>query len=440
MDSRHKTIIHNSAVTGVIKIANIAISILSVPLLLKYLGQSDYGVWLTIGSIVSWVTLLDLGLGNGLQNIISKSLTQNDVKTVKMQIATTYATLGTVMLVICLLLIILIFVAKVLGLVNSMSFDSVFFVVIVISLSSLSAQLILKLALTVLFANQKTAQIDIVNFVITSVCFGLVFISYKLSLSISSLLSVSLINGLVPIIILTISTYYIFYIKYKELKPSLRDIDITKSKEIVVTGGYFFIFQLFGLVMYSTDNIIISKFLNSNMVVDYNISIKYFSLLNFPIGILIMPYWATVASAYHNKEFNWIKKSIKQLFILYGLVVVFGIMMLLAAPLVYGYWLNSKTVIISFGISFLTLIYTLLTSLCSISNTIVNSSGKLKLLSYTSVVLLVLNVPLSILFVKYLKIEGVLLANIICWFIFTFVSITQSYKLLDGSAKKIWNE
>ena len=52
----------------------VLISIVSVPLTVHYLGQERYGVWLTISSLMTWMTMTDFGLtGNALINLISGS-------------------------------------------------------------------------------------------------------------------------------------------------------------------------------------------------------------------------------------------------------------------------------------------------------------------------------------------------------------------------------
>ena len=39
-----------------------------VPVTIDYLGKVEYGIWLTLASILSWLINLDFGIGNGLRN------------------------------------------------------------------------------------------------------------------------------------------------------------------------------------------------------------------------------------------------------------------------------------------------------------------------------------------------------------------------------------
>ena len=61
-----------SVLTGFFgKGVSIVVSFLAVPLALGYLGAELYGVWITISTLLVWISLADLGLGNGLTNLLA---------------------------------------------------------------------------------------------------------------------------------------------------------------------------------------------------------------------------------------------------------------------------------------------------------------------------------------------------------------------------------
>ena len=47
---------------------------------LAYLGKDLYGIWSVLFSIISWITLFDSGVGNGLRNKLVISLVNNDIE------------------------------------------------------------------------------------------------------------------------------------------------------------------------------------------------------------------------------------------------------------------------------------------------------------------------------------------------------------------------
>ncbi len=51
----------------------LAVSIITVPLTLNYLGSERYGMWITMSTLLIWFQLADIGLGNGLTNTVSEA-------------------------------------------------------------------------------------------------------------------------------------------------------------------------------------------------------------------------------------------------------------------------------------------------------------------------------------------------------------------------------
>jgi O-antigen/teichoic acid export membrane protein len=64
----------NIALSFFLKVLNVAIQFLFVPILLGYLSPIKYGVWVTIGSVINWLYFFDVGLGNGLRNRLAEAL------------------------------------------------------------------------------------------------------------------------------------------------------------------------------------------------------------------------------------------------------------------------------------------------------------------------------------------------------------------------------
>ena len=52
-----------------LKGGNILLGLVFIPLVLSYLTSYKYGIWLTINSVVSWFSMMDIGLAGGLHHI-----------------------------------------------------------------------------------------------------------------------------------------------------------------------------------------------------------------------------------------------------------------------------------------------------------------------------------------------------------------------------------
>ena len=91
----NKNLFSNIISAFVIKGVSLCISVFSMPLYMKYFDNNTaLGLWYTLLSIISWILICDLGLGNGLRNKLTKALVEKDTVLCKKLISSTYAILS----------------------------------------------------------------------------------------------------------------------------------------------------------------------------------------------------------------------------------------------------------------------------------------------------------------------------------------------------------
>lgn len=59
------------------------ISFLTIPLMLNYLNNEEYGLWILVLSITNWIYTFDIGIGNGLKNKIAQYLSLKNYSEIK---------------------------------------------------------------------------------------------------------------------------------------------------------------------------------------------------------------------------------------------------------------------------------------------------------------------------------------------------------------------
>lgn len=84
--------IRSSFINLLLKPVNLILTLVYTPLLLSYLGDTRYGLWAIILSIISWVNYCDIGIGHGLRNILAKEFTCSDWKKQKNNFNSIYHT------------------------------------------------------------------------------------------------------------------------------------------------------------------------------------------------------------------------------------------------------------------------------------------------------------------------------------------------------------
>ena len=83
----------NIAGSLVLKCISILISLQVVPLTINYINPTKYGIWLTLSSIIAWLSYFDLGFAHGFRNRFAEAKAKGDIKLAREYISTTYAVL-----------------------------------------------------------------------------------------------------------------------------------------------------------------------------------------------------------------------------------------------------------------------------------------------------------------------------------------------------------
>src|SRR5665647_1530201 len=82
---------------------SIAISLVLVPLTIHYVNPTQYGIWLTLSSIIAWFSFFDIGFGNGLRNKFAEALAKGEEELARIYVSTTYAILCIIIGIVLIL-------------------------------------------------------------------------------------------------------------------------------------------------------------------------------------------------------------------------------------------------------------------------------------------------------------------------------------------------
>ncbi|MBL4594174.1 MAG: MATE family efflux transporter [Flavobacteriales bacterium] len=300
-------------------------------------------------------------------------------------------------------------------------------------------QFIIKLINVVFVADQRPAMSSAINTVGSLI--SLIVVVVLLKTTQGSLLylgaSFSIINLIVPLL----AGIWFFNTSYKKYKPSLKFVDFSHLKELMSLGLRFFIMQGAALVVFMTDNIIITQISGPQDVTPYNIAFKYFGIITMVFTIITTPLWSAYTEAYVKKDYAWIRKITSKTFKLWMLIVVGLIGMLFLSEYAYQAWVGDK-VSIPFSLSLVMAIWVMLTTSIMVFSNFLSGISKIKLSLWHSVFVTIVNIPLSIYFAKNLGMGsvGVMLASICCILPRIVFQPIQYFKIMNGTAKGIWNK
>lgn len=420
-----------------IKVVSIATSLLLVPMTLGYVSAEIYGVWLTISSILHWLTYMDVGFTHGLKNRLNECLAKKDYEKGKSLVSTTYAIMFAIFVPLSAVLIV---VSPWIDWCSILNVDSSNQEVIRKTMQVLfvfiALQMIVNVFVTIVAAYQKTALSNLFG-VIGQIC-SLCIIGMMTLFVEPSLLNLAFAYSMMPIVIVLVASIIYFKTSMKEVAPSLKTINTAYIKDLWGLGIKFFIIQVQIIVLYQATNILISHIAGPESVTQYNISYKLLNVAVMIYTIILNPLWPAFTDAYTKKDYSWMNNmytKMQKLFML--LCIMIGIIVLFS-PLIIKLWVGEK-VSVPFILTLSIAIYTLIHCWDSLQVILINGTGKVKLQSYIIIIGLILHIPLSLLLGRYIGVLGVVVSMSIINIIYASFFTTQIRKILNNTATGIWN-
>lgn len=429
---RSQLIKQNIAVSLALQVASVFLSLLMVPIALRFVGTTNYGIFLTIASFIAWFALLDFGFSQGLKNNLSEAFSRKDISSARSYVSSAYTGIITIFALIYIMFFIAnhyIDWANIIGVSESYLPEIRYLMNFIFA--GFCLQLVLNLLNTITSANQKPAYSSLFSFVSSALTLIVLIILSKTTEG--TLLKYGLTVIFSPVITYTFFTLFMFKKKYRLIVPSLAFIKTKYLKKLLNIGLKFFIIQLSMIVIFQTDYLIISRLFGPNEVVAYNIAYKYFALTTTVFAIIIAPFWSAATDAYVKKDFKWMQNAVKKLNKSFLIFATIGILMLIISPWFYNFWLKGA-VHVPIKLSIAMFIYSQLLNWGSIYVVFINGTGKVKIQLIIGIIGAIVNIPLSIFFAKTLGIgaTGVIIATIICIFYGYAIAPYQFKKLVAG--------
>lgn len=400
-----RKVIENVLLSGISKVLIVMTTLYFMRLGIEQLNKNQFGLWLTLYSLVNWMNLFDLGFGNGLRNSLTKSIENGDVKRSKMLVSTTYLVLSLVFGVISLI-----------SIVGSIFLGEQYFhlkpqVLLVFNIVFVGNCLlfVFRLIHVPFQSTHRTYVPDAINAAVQIIVVAVIKIS-----KVGDLVTFGWINILVPIGIYFLITLFFFSKEFKPFAPSIRSFHKSSLKEIATVSIGFFVIQVIGIIIFSSDNFIISFFLGFEAVTSYNVLFRYYAVLTVAFGVIVSPYWSLSASAVSKGDFFWITRSIRILNVICGGIGFLALLMVFGAEIIISSWLGTESEITAQSL-LLMMAYVIVMNFAAVYNTINYGIGNILPIVKVSVGGVVINLLVKVLSLKYgnLGIDGIIIANLV---------------------------
>lgn len=265
-----------------------AISIIYTPIMLRLLGQSEYGLYNLVSSVVAYLGLLNFGFGSSYIRYYSRYKGTEDSKNVAKlngMFLIVFSFLGFIALLAGILLIFysdIIFGSKITD--NELSKAKILLIIMVINIAISFPNIVFNAHITAneKFVFQKTLQIiKIVGnpFVVLPV----LFLGYG---SIGMAFVTTILNILVEI------SNIIFCFKRLNIKFTFRNFDLSLMKEMSIFSSFIFINMIIDQINWNVDKFILGRYHGTIIVAVYGLAAQismYYKSFSSAISNVFIP-------------------------------------------------------------------------------------------------------------------------------------------------------
>lgn len=420
IDTSEKNINKNIALGLVYKPLSMLLSYLYIPVALAYLGDEKYGVWATVLSVLSWISLFDIGIGNGLRNKLAENLKNYDSLKTRKYVSSAY-----IMLTIIVMILMIVTVAL-FSLINWKSFFKVeanfsdnLTIVMNISIICMCVSFVMEICKSVYLALQKNHITNLMGLVQQALMLSGVVVLKKYTNG--NLVFVAIAYGISNLVVELFFTLKLF--KYnRDFIPRVKYFSREEAKDTTGLGIQFFIIQIAAMILYATDNIIITQICGPVQVTPYTTANKLFSMITAVFSIMIAPYWSAITVRKVDGDIGGIKKAEKKMLYLWGMATIGCIFLIIVFKPVVHIWLQ-RDMTFQQGLIPLMAVYAIVYMWNAVYSQIGNGLSLMKVSVIIAIIQSIVNVIASIFFGSILgmKSVGVLLGTVIAMLVSSIV-------------------
>ena len=354
-DLRDRKLLKSIGAGSLARVISISTSLVTVPITLNYLGTERFGMWMTVGALISLISFSDFGIGNGLMTSIAAAHGAGKRAKIRVLISSAYVSLSVVASIALLILL------SLSTLVDWPRFFNVSSHQATLEAAPTVAVLLILFAMGIPFSLVQRVQMGLQQTYIanlwqclSSIC-TLVAVLAATFYQVDLPALVAVVVG-TPLAILMLNSLTYFMVGERDIRPTPRMFSRAESRNLFHTGIMFVVLQIVTSVTYMSDSIFIARILGPEAVSEYSVAQKLFSVLSILLSVALVPLWPAYAEAIASGDAAWIKKTLMRSTIASVAVAAFvAFFLVLSGPTLIRWWVGTSVVapfqlLLAFGI------------------------------------------------------------------------------------------
>ena len=383
----------------------LVVSLFSMPLYIKYFhDQTALGFWYTILSILNWITVCDMGLGNGLRNRLTEALAVNDSAQGKKYVSSTY------MIVSLLIIPIVITVNWIIRVADLNTFFNIplellskqtLVQAISILMTGIGLSFVLKLINNVIYAIQKSSLNNAIALLssILPLIYVFLFNGEDLEQNLIALSVVHVLSINLPLIVVSVILF-----SQKTLRaycPSLTACSFSTARKLLGFGLQFFLAQIFFMFIMSTNETFITRLFSPADVVEYTVYYRISTLIGSFFMLALTPMWSKITKDLAHKNYRKIKSTNRVLYVISAAAIAMQFLMVPFLQWIVDIWLKDEAITVDYSIALIFAVFGGLYVTNIVLTTVANGIGELKSQIYFYGVGSLLKIPVLVMLANH---------------------------------------
>lgn len=413
------------------------ISIVYTPFMLSTLGESEYGIFTLVNTIISYIYLLDMGLGNAIIRYNSKYMAENDKENLQ-KVNGMFLLLYSFIAIIGVIIGIILYFNLDLIFTNGLTIQEIFRlkIMFIIAIINLVFAFPFNVFNGIISANEKFVFLKTITFIRTIlnpiIMVTILVFGYR---AIGMLAASTIFNILIGFI----NIFYCF--KVLKVKLVFKGFNRKLYKEIFKYSFYIFLSAIAYKIYWSTDQIILGMFVSSSAIAVYSIGMQlnsYFTSFSNVINNMFLPRLTKITTIDESKD------ELMQI-----LIRVSRIQGFIALYILVGFILVGKQFIarwagdnyeLSYYIALLVMVPQLLSIIQALFATMLEAMNRHKVKAFIYLGVSVFNLILTLILVNYLETIGCAIATAIGVIINTILNNIYYSKKLKLNMRYYWRQ
>ncbi|WP_421118167.1 lipopolysaccharide biosynthesis protein [Aquihabitans daechungensis] len=401
------------------RLINTAVLFLAIRIVAGSMTSDALGLWLLLVGAVALVGFADLGIGNGLLNVIADAHGREDRKLIRQAIASAFVALTGLAVVLG-------------GLYAAFGREVAWATVLNVTgpsadetTAAVTAFVFCLLISLPLGISQRVHHAHQDGWIANGwLALGSVFSLIGMIATEVADAGIALRVGAMligPPIAYLLDTIYLFGFRRRDLRPRWANITRTATGRVLRQGAMFFVLATVGAAAYELDSLVISHYLGASEVELYAIPFRLFALAPSLVLILVMPLWPAYGEAIARDDMPWVHRTLRRSVRLGAAITVpASLVLIVLGPVIIRIWVGERIdppVSVLAGIGAWAIINGVSTALAAFFN----GAGILRLQVVIAVVMATANLALSIVLVQEVGVAGPIWATVITQVVFGLI-------------------